>query len=84
MEFEWDEEPDDDWDADDDEDSDEWVYDCGDPECCMNFAPHFRSECYTPEMYEAMVAEAENETHGPECACEKCEAMWPSSEKHHI
>src|SRR5258706_13522623 len=39
----------------------EWVIDCGDPECCMNFAPHFRSECYTPEMYEAYVVAMENE-----------------------
>jgi hypothetical protein len=38
-------------------DRDEWVMDCGDPNCCMNFAPHFRSECYTPEMYEAYVEE---------------------------
>jgi hypothetical protein len=37
----------------------EWVEDCGDPECCMNFAPHFRSECCTPEMYEAMVRETD-------------------------
>ena len=35
----------------------EWVMDCGDPKCCMNFAPHYRHECYTPEMYEAYVAE---------------------------
>lgn len=54
----------DDWDADDEE-SDEWVLDCGDPECCMNFTYHFRSECYTPEMYEAAIAEAESE----ECTC---------------
>lgn len=50
----------DDWDEDD-EDKDEWVFDCGDPNCCMNFAPHFRSECYTPEMYDAMAEEAERE-----------------------
>lgn len=42
---------------DEDEPEDEYTHDCGDPECCMNFAPHFRSECYTPEMYEAMVEE---------------------------
>lgn len=47
----------DDWDNDDCEEKDEWVLDCGSAECCMNFAPHFRSECYTPEMYEAYVEE---------------------------
>lgn len=52
------------WAEDDIEDVDdplgEWVMDCGDPECCMNFAPHYRHECYTPEMYEAYVAEVES------------------------
>jgi hypothetical protein len=38
-----------------------WVVDCGDANCCMNFAPHFRHECYTPEMYEAMVADSQND-----------------------
>jgi hypothetical protein len=38
-----------------------WVMDCGDPNCCMNFAPHFRHECYTPEMYEAMLAEQQSD-----------------------
>lgn len=51
----------DEWTDDDDEDADEWVYDCGDPECCMNFAPHFRSECHTPEMYEQQARRAERE-----------------------
>ena len=37
----------------------EWVTDCGDPDCCMNFAPHFRWECYTPEMVEDIEREAE-------------------------
>lgn len=47
------------WDADEldhiahDYPLDEWVMDCGDPKCCMNFAPHYRNECYTPEMYDA-------------------------------
>lgn len=35
---------------DDPDDEDEYVLDCGDPDCCMNFGFHFRSECYTPEM----------------------------------
>lgn len=59
------EEDDDDWVDDVEEDVDdpldEWVMDCGDPTCCMNFAPHYRHECYTPEMYEAAVAAAEAE-----------------------
>lgn len=52
------------WDdeAEDDDPLHEWVMDCGDPKCCMNFAPHFRSECYTPEMYEAYVAECSENT----------------------
>lgn len=45
----------------DDDPLQEWVMDCGDPNCCMNFAPHYRQECYTPEMYEAHVAEMEEE-----------------------
>jgi hypothetical protein len=49
--FDFDDEDDANW--DDGEDSDEWVHDCGDPNCCMNFAPHLRSECHTPEMIEA-------------------------------
>jgi hypothetical protein len=57
----------DDYESDDLEEKDEWVLDCGDPNCCMNFGYHFRSECYTPEMYEAMVAEAESES--PACTC---------------
>ena len=28
--------------------------------CVMNYQPHFPSECYTPEMYEAYVAEVES------------------------
>jgi len=51
----------DDMDDDVDDPLGEWVLDCGDPECCMNFAPHYRHECYTPEMYEAAVAAAEAE-----------------------
>jgi hypothetical protein len=53
-----------DWDDDDENDIDpesEWVLDCGNANCCMNFAPHYRSECYTPEDYEAFVAEMEAE-----------------------
>jgi len=52
---------------DDDDPLGEWVIDCGDPECCMNFAPHYRHECYTPEMYEAYMAEVEAES--KECNC---------------
>ena len=47
--------------SEDDDPLREWVMDCGDPKCCMNFAPHYRHECYTPEMYEAYVAEMEKE-----------------------
>jgi hypothetical protein len=43
----------------DDDPLKEYVTDCGDPRCCMNFAPHYRHECYTPEMYEAFIAEVE-------------------------
>ncbi len=60
----------------DDECSDplnEWVMDCGDPNCCMNFAPHFRSECHTPEMIEAMNA-AYEEFHAPTVSVLFCHA----------
>ncbi len=43
---------------DDDDDKDEWVLDCGMKDCCMP-GYHFRSECYTPEMYESSVRAAE-------------------------
>lgn len=56
-----------DYDSDDMEERDEWVFDCRDPGCCMNFAPHFRSECHTPEMIEAMEAEHADEL--PKCSC---------------
>lgn len=53
---------DEDWDDydrfDEDEPEDEWVYDCGDANCIMNYQPHFRSECHTPEMVQAMEEEA--------------------------
>lgn len=42
----------------------EFVWDCGNEYCCMNFQPHYRSECYTPDEYEAYVEEcsaAQNE-----------------------
>lgn len=48
----------DEW-SDEDEEEDEWVLDCGDPNCCMNFGYHFRSECHTPEMVEAQARAAE-------------------------
>jgi hypothetical protein len=35
----------------------EFVWDCGNKDCCMNFQPHYRSECYTPDEYEAYVTE---------------------------
>lgn len=48
------------YDDDDMEDADEWVLDCGDPNCCMP-GYHFRSECHTPEMMEAQYEEAERD-----------------------
>lgn len=63
----WDERSDD-YESDDLEEADEWVLDCGDPNCCMNFTYHYRSECYTPEMYEAYVAEVSKEDE-PQCSC---------------
>lgn len=47
---------DEDWDdydryEDDDlDDEHEFVNDCGNPKCLMNFGPHMRSECHTVEM----------------------------------
>jgi hypothetical protein len=40
------------------DDLDEWVFDCGDPKCCMP-GPHFRSECHTAEMLEQQMRAAE-------------------------
>lgn len=37
----------------------EFVWDCGNADCCMNFQPHYRSECYTPDEYDAYVEECE-------------------------
>jgi hypothetical protein len=53
----------------------EFVDDCGDPNCCMNFAPHSRGECYTPEMYESAVRTAERG--GKRCA----DGDWPGDKE---
>lgn len=40
----------------------EFVWDCGNADCFMNFQPHYRSECYTPDEYEDYVGECSTHT----------------------
>lgn len=46
------------YDDDDLDDEHEFVSDCGDPRCLMNFAHHMRSECHTQEMIDAYERES--------------------------
>lgn len=57
----WDDDDQDDPSDDDyDEEEDEFVLDCGDPECLMP-GPHFLSECHTAEMVDAYYETLEKE-----------------------